>query len=337
MITMTLPCIISSSFLSALTLCMQIYTIWNFRKEALSSIFEAAATSTSSSPDDKQEVSEHLTAAKKASDGELALTQACLTENPKSYSTWHHRKWVVAKGLCDLQVELRLVTRALDEDSRNFHAWSYRKLIVALMKRGDDQELAYSEEKIAQDFSNYSAFHYRTTLLPREEERGEGRAAEGRGLISASVLDEEFDMVHQAFATDCKDQSPWMYYRWLLGQCQAHLEANQKGGLKGSEEEARLYLDSVYEREMRRMREDHLGAEPDAKWPLLTLAVLSEGLHRLQMTQEGRGEVQEGLGQDAGVCPEARKIYERLLVLDPMRSGFYRDALEGKASLLIAS
>jgi hypothetical protein len=27
------------------------------------------------------------------------------------------------------------------------------------------------------------------------------------------VLDEEYDMVHQAFATDSKDQSPWMYYR----------------------------------------------------------------------------------------------------------------------------
>mgnify|MGYP001810991583 CR=1 FL=1 len=29
----------------------------------------------------------------------------------------------------------------------------------------------------------------------------------------------------QAFATDSADQSPWMYYRWLLGNSLAHLEA----------------------------------------------------------------------------------------------------------------
>jgi geranylgeranyl transferase type-2 subunit alpha len=40
-----------------------------------------------------------------------AVLQACLTENPKSYSTWHHRKWVVAQGLAPLERELQLVSR----------------------------------------------------------------------------------------------------------------------------------------------------------------------------------------------------------------------------------
>jgi len=35
-------------------------------------------------------------------------------------------------------------------------------------------------------------------------------------LPTSQVLDEEFDMVHQAFATDSRDQSPWMYYRYHL-------------------------------------------------------------------------------------------------------------------------
>ena len=72
----------------------QIYTIWNFRREALASTFEAGGE-----------------AAQAASDGELALSAACLAENPKSYSAWHHRKWTVLKGLCSLDNELRLVTR----------------------------------------------------------------------------------------------------------------------------------------------------------------------------------------------------------------------------------
>ncbi len=75
-------------------LLSQIYTVWNYRREALAPVFEAGGD-----------------AAKAASDGELVLTQACLQENPKSYSTWHHRKWVVDKALCSLHMELKLVTK----------------------------------------------------------------------------------------------------------------------------------------------------------------------------------------------------------------------------------
>jgi len=41
-----------------------------------------------------------------------------------------------------------------------------------------------------------------------------GSAAQ-RAPIPARALDEEYNMVHQAFATDTEDQSPWMYYRWV--------------------------------------------------------------------------------------------------------------------------
>ncbi len=40
-----------------------------------------------------------------------AHASPCHQENPKSYSTWHHRKWVVAQGLCSLERELALISK----------------------------------------------------------------------------------------------------------------------------------------------------------------------------------------------------------------------------------
>lgn len=50
--------------------------------------------------------------------------------NPKSYSAWHHRKWVLGYGLSSLEAELVLVEMLLDMDSRNFHGWAYRRFVA---------------------------------------------------------------------------------------------------------------------------------------------------------------------------------------------------------------
>jgi dethiobiotin synthetase len=60
----------------------------------------------------------------------------------------------------------------------------------------------------------------------------------------------------QAFAADSADQSPWIYYRWLLGNSLAHLQAAQQqqqqqqqettaGGSSSSVEEAQVVLAEV--------------------------------------------------------------------------------------------
>ena len=47
--------------------------------------------------------------------------------NPKSYSAWFHRKWLVSHDLVDLQRELKLLKLLLTRDTRNFHGWDYRR------------------------------------------------------------------------------------------------------------------------------------------------------------------------------------------------------------------
>eukprot|EP00878_Enallax_costatus_P016572 GHUV01017388.1.p2 GENE.GHUV01017388.1~~GHUV01017388.1.p2 ORF type:complete len:410 (+),score=127.97 GHUV01017388.1:231-1460(+) len=343
----------------------EIYTIWNYRREALEPVFAAGGD-----------------AAKSASDHELALTQACLQENPKSYSTWHHRKWIVLKGLADLHSQLKLVDSALSLDGRNFHAWNYRQFVVKLLGVDSESELAYSSTLIAADFSNYSAWHYRTMLLPRlynedittvslddlmalshhqqrQEQSLQGGTAEiateqakqqlctttssapasratGAFTGSASqqrpiplhVLDQEYDMVHQAFATDSADQSPWIYYRWLLGNSLAHLQQAQQHPQQPERvEDARVVLGEVLAREISRFS-DHLALDADAKWPLLMTARLKEAQVRLGLC--------EGLGLDVEhVRAEVSRLYGRLQEKDPMRAGYYADAAAGKAFVVV--
>jgi len=82
----------------------------------------------------------------------------------------------------------------------------------------------------------------------------------------------------------------------------------------------------VLAREVGRMREDHLAAEPNAKWPLLTLARLQEAQARLGLC----AREEEGL-----LLEEVRGAYLRLSELDPMRRGYYQDAVEGRAFVVV--
>ena len=57
----------------------------------------------------------------------LSQSESALEYNPKSYSAWYHRKWLVSQNLVDLQRELKLLKLLLTRDTRNFHGWDYRR------------------------------------------------------------------------------------------------------------------------------------------------------------------------------------------------------------------
>lgn len=300
----------------------EVYTVWNYRREALGPVVAAGGEP-----------------AVAAVAGELAVTERALMRNPKSYSTWHHRRWAVASGFCSLEREMHLIEKLLEADDRNFHGWGYRLFIARHMGMPAERELEFTQRKIEQNFSNYSAWHYRTALLPIvyapqpsaeaaldagsvEERETVGVESSGRAPMSsvsaavpAEVLDEEFDLVKQAFYTEPEDQSGWFYHRWLLGCSLARYEAAQGGEDEPAAHAALLNTLST----QIAMCEELLEIEPDARWPLLTLTRLKE----LQ------GKFEQGDDEF-----NAQDAYQRLVSIDPMRKGFYGDAAHGKAHVV---
>jgi geranylgeranyl transferase type-2 subunit alpha len=329
-------------------------------------------------------------------------------KNPKSYSTWHHRRWAVGSGFCSLERELLLVEKLLEADDRNFHGWGYRQFIARKMGLPVERELAFTQKKIEQNFSNYSAWHYRTALLPamyssaeeqeqedaieldvgalvvekEEEENAEkqenldssaleseinkvekgepattaaatsierGTPTSASAAVPAEVLDQEFELVKQAFYTEPEDQSGWFYHRWLLGCSLARYQktVNTASDSNTREEKvdtagnaatavaARGALVNTLTTQAE-MCKELLDIEPDAKWPLLTYTRLCQLLAELNASHaphNGSGSGGDGSGDDHSKF-DAIEAYTKLQEMDPLRKGFYKDAAQGLANVV---
>ncbi|DBA77983.1 TPA: Rab geranylgeranyltransferase, variant 2 [Trebouxia sp. C0004] len=282
----------------------------------------------------------------------MQVTQTALTRNPKSYSSWHHRKWIIQTHLVPLDAELRLVKQFMQADSRNFHCWSYWRLLVKLMGLSAEDQESYILGRIEDNFSNYSAWHERTRVLqalnterptlslaellaadsPAQSSSAAGNeptdAVESQPL-PGHVLQQEYELVKNAFYTEPHDQSSWLYLRWLIGNSLAGWEK-----AKGSPQEASATqaMQATFSdqasmcQEILDMEEQASGLDDRSgqKWPLLTLARLREVQHQLASPSDGN-------------CSEAQQIYHKLVEIDPFRKGYYIDAMHGKAAQVTKS
>ncbi|EZA50218.1 geranylgeranyl transferase type-2 subunit alpha isoform X2 [Ooceraea biroi] len=200
-----------------------IYTLWNIRREAFES--NERSDGTTGDKETKECSEQELTQEyecrseedyKQLLENELSLTESCLKENPKSYSAWHQRCWVMERmPEPDWNRELSLCAKCLNLDERNFHCWDYRKFVVGKAGISDREEFEFSSTKILNNFSNYSSWHYRSRIL--------SRMFGSTGLEEIPILDEvyreELDLVMNATFTDPNDTSAWFYQRWLLDKC----------------------------------------------------------------------------------------------------------------------
>ncbi|ETW08421.1 hypothetical protein H310_01004 [Aphanomyces invadans] len=177
--------------LSALVVVLnpEFWIVWAFRRDTIRHLLRT---------DDSRK--------KELAEAECKLTMEALMKNPKSYSAWFQRQWIVDNGMAVVEKEVRLCDALLNKDERNFHCWNYRRYLSKLKASGEehanDDLLEFSTRKVAQNFSNYSALHQRTLSLPTP--------------LPLDVLLEEVEMVKQAVFTEPYDQSNWFYYRWLI-------------------------------------------------------------------------------------------------------------------------
>jgi hypothetical protein len=196
-------------------LVSDIPTVFNFRRELVQQI-------TNKQKDNPPELVQILS-------NEIKLTTKLIKSDPKSYTIWTYRQWLV-RWLFSLQpatlaAEKELTKALLIKDEKNFHVWNYRNWLNSL-SCDSVAELAFTEEKIKGNPFNFSPYHFRSKLLQihsqnllndpdlPEEQRKDILAL---GMPRAQ-FEAELERVRTAVFLNPNEEAPWLYYHWLLGQ-----------------------------------------------------------------------------------------------------------------------
>jgi geranylgeranyl transferase type-2 subunit alpha len=269
---------------------------WNTRKQSIISILETT-------PEKRLELLQR----------EINFTTMLIKEkNAKSYCTWYHRRWCILnliplhdldestqqQSCLLLKNELHLCDELLKRDERNFHCWGYRTLILEILdslftnngnpsssgtedggsssSNNHNRDLITSQTLIQQNLGNGSAWQLRARYLDTHPQ-----------MFNHKI---ELDLVHNAIYTEPADQSPWIYYRFLLSRF--------------------IFSEELLVQELQilsQLLEEEGGI---AKWPILgCIQVLS----LLTFSEERRLEISEKL--------------QKLMEIDSMHVNFYKDVL----------
>jgi hypothetical protein len=143
-------------YLEFIALLMQLVsdipTVFNFRRELIEKAMEGKGP---------EEVAKLL-------GGEVKLTTKLIQSDPKSYTIWSYRQWLV-KSLFNInpdviKAEKELIKMLLMKDEKNFHVWNYRNWLNSIQSF-IDEDLEFTSEKIKSNPFNFSPYHFRTKFL----------------------------------------------------------------------------------------------------------------------------------------------------------------------------
>ncbi|CUM67822.1 uncharacterized protein PRCAT00005529001 [Priceomyces carsonii] len=304
----------------------EFYTVWNFRREILLSLFE------------KQELD-----MKQALEEDLQMVLAHLKRFPKCYWIWNHRIWCLGqlqkKHLANWKYELGIVSKLLELDNRNFHGWQYRRYVVDNMEKNlpPDQalvgslqininELQYTTTKVNKNISNFSAWHNRTKLIPKIYQillkvGKTGQFADEQIFSDPYVtLLHELELIKTGMYMDADDSSVWLYLRWLLtdelfvNDLKSHHQVERKSYSDILTQQLEV-VEELNELEI----EDH-PQHLDNCWCLKSIVLIKSLINR---------ENKKDLMSD-----EIKELLLKLIKLDPLREGKYIDQLERKESII---
>lgn len=298
---------------SLLELNPEVYTVWNYRREHLGPVLSRQSTDAS-----KRALAAELALTKKALavnpksyatwhhrrwtvvtgganlENELVLVYKLLSLDSRNFHGWAYWRWLTARMQLSSAAALEYTAQHLREDFSNYSAWHARTSLLAAAAACQPGRVTTFSELLAGDGSSatqpaaaQSSRDAKAKQTPQGNVHNADTVLPSTTAIPASVLSEEFEMTHRAFWTEPKDQSAWLYHRWLLGCClaAAALESTKDGSMHEAEEDrlnspllSRLKAEAT-------ICEDLLTEEPDAKWPLLTLTRIREFLSVTQGQQ----------------------------------------------------
>ena len=133
-------------------LCPDITTVFNYRRELI------------------EKIQQNLDAAGKAKTlaTDIKLITKIMQSDPKSYTLWSYREWLVVKLFnidpSIINKEKQLCSMLLTKDEKNFHVWNYRNWLNTI-KMNIDEELEFTKAKINSNPFNFSPYHFRSKYL----------------------------------------------------------------------------------------------------------------------------------------------------------------------------
>ena len=160
--------------------------------------------------------------------GEVKLTTKLIQSDPKSYTIWSYRQWLIISlfkiNKEVIKKEKELIQMLLTKDEKNFHVWNYRNWLNSIQSF-IDEEINFTTEKIKSNPFNFSPYHFRTKFIHQKYSeliKTEISEDERKEIVTfgmpKNIFLAEIDIVTKAIFMRPNEEAPWSYYNWLLGQ-----------------------------------------------------------------------------------------------------------------------